>query len=430
MQVAVLDGLDHPAHALEVVHDLHHAPFDGVGQRLDEVGTPEWVGDPCHTRLVGEHLLRAQGEGGRVLARDGERLVPRGREHRLDASEHGGQGLVGDSHDVVAGLRGVERRTSGDAADPEHARSVVRGAESLADDAGPSPPAGAVLRDLLEEVAVGVEEERDLRRELVDRQATPPDHLLAVRDSVHQGERHLLRSVGPGVTEVGARHGDGVEPGYLVGAELDRVGDEPERRARWPDPGAAAHVLLQDVVLDRAPQLRSVDTLLLADGDVEGEDDRCRPVDGEARADGVERDLTEEDLGVGQRVDGHSHPADLLLDVRVVGVVPTLCRKIEGDREPRGTLAEEVAITLVRLLGGAEAGVLADGPGSPAVPVGEVAPRERERPGRGDRLGQRKVGWAVAHRQGDPRLAVHRPVHAAIVEEMRLPRKEADQREI
>ena len=402
MQVSVLDGLDHPAHALEVVHDLHHAPFDGVGQRLDEVGTPEWVGDPCHTRLVGEHLLRAQGEGGRVLARDGERLVPRGREHRLDASEHGGQGLVGDSHDVVAGLRGVERRTSGDAADPKHARAVVLGAEPLPNDPGPPSATGAVLGDLLEEVPVRIEEERDLRGELVDRHAPPPDDLLAVGHAVHEREGHLLCRVGAGVAKVRSCHRYGVEPGNLVGAELDRVGDEPERRARWPDPGAAAHVLLQDVVLDRAPQLRSVDTLLLADGDVEGEDDRCRPVDGEARADGVERDLTEEDLGVGQRVDGHSHPADLLLDVRVVGVIPTLCRKIEGDREPRGTLAEEVAITLVRLLGGAEAGVLADGPGSPPVTVREIAPREREHARRGDRLGRWKISWPVARRQGDP----------------------------
>jgi hypothetical protein len=62
------------------------------------------------------------------------------------------------------------------------------------------------------------------------------------------------------------------------GAELDGVGDQSQRRAGRPDPRAAAHVLLEDVVLDRARELGPVDALLLADGDVEGEQDRAVPL--------------------------------------------------------------------------------------------------------------------------------------------------------
>ena len=47
-------------------------------------------------------------------------------------------------------------------------RSLVPRAEAVAQLARPDPPRGAVLRDLLEEIEVRVEEEREPRRELVD----------------------------------------------------------------------------------------------------------------------------------------------------------------------------------------------------------------------------------------------------------------------
>ena len=43
----------------------------------------------------------------------------------------------------------------------------------------------------------------------------------------------------------------------------------------------------------------------------------------------------EEDLGVGQRVEGDADPADLLLDVGVVGVVADLGRQVGGHRQAR-----------------------------------------------------------------------------------------------
>jgi hypothetical protein len=109
-------------------------------------------------------------------------------------------------HDVVVGLGRVQRCAAGHDTEAEHARAVVLGAEALPHDAGPPPPAGAVLGDLLEEVAVCVEVEGDLAGELVDGHASAADDLLAVGDAVHQGERHLLGGGGACVAEVGAGH--------------------------------------------------------------------------------------------------------------------------------------------------------------------------------------------------------------------------------
>ena len=63
---------------------------------------------------------------------------------------------------------------------------------------------------------------------------------------------------------------------------------------------------------------------------------------------------------------------------RVVGVVAELRRQVERDREPGLAAVEQVAEALVRLLGRAEARVLADRPRPPAVHVRVRAARERE----------------------------------------------------
>jgi len=109
-----------------------------------------------------------------------------------------------------------------------HSRLGILGPVPLAHDPGPGAPAGSVLRDLLEEVAVRVEEERDLRGEIVDGHPAPGHDRVAVGDAVLQGQGHLLGGIGAGVAEVRAGDGDGVEPGHLGGTELDRVADEAQ----------------------------------------------------------------------------------------------------------------------------------------------------------------------------------------------------------
>ncbi len=250
----------------------------------------------------------------------------------------------------------------------------------------PAPPPGAVLGDLLEEVVVRVEEEGHLGCEFIDRHPAPVDDLVAVRHRVLQGEGHLLRSVGASVTEVRAGDGHRVEARHLVGAELDRVRDQAERRRGRPDPRAARDVLLEDVVLHRAPHLITRHALLVSDRDVEGEHDGGGPVDRPRRRDAIERDVPEEDLGVGERVEGDADPADLLFDVGVVGVVADLGGQVGRHRESRAALFEQELVPLVGPLGGTETRVLAERPEPVAVAPRVVAAREGVFAGRPDAL--------------------------------------------
>ena len=145
-----------------------------------------------------------------------------------------------------------------------------------------------------------------------------------------------------------ARHRDRVEPRHFGRAELDGVRDQAKRGLRRPDPGAARRVFLEDVVLDGAGQLLARHALLLRGRDVEGQQDGCGAVDGETGADLVQRDVVEQDLGVGEGVHGDTDPADFFAVLRVVGVVAALGGQIQRHREAGAALVEQVAIPPVR----------------------------------------------------------------------------------
>ena len=100
-----------------------------------------------------------------------ERLVERVGVQRLGAAADRGERLDRDAHDVVLGLLRGERRAGGLGVEAQPQRALVARRVALAHQLGPQPAGGAELRHLLEEVVVGVEEEREPRREVVDREA-------------------------------------------------------------------------------------------------------------------------------------------------------------------------------------------------------------------------------------------------------------------
>ena len=103
--------------------------------------------------------------------------------------------------------------------------------EAVAHHLRPELARGAELGDLLEEVAVRVEEERDPRREVVDVEAGV-DAVLHVLDAVAQRERQLLQRRRARLADVIPAHRDRVPARHFLGAEREDVGDEPHRLAR------------------------------------------------------------------------------------------------------------------------------------------------------------------------------------------------------
>ena len=102
----------------------------------------------------------------RLLGRQRQRLVAAVAVQRLRAAEHRGHRLERDADDVVVGLLRGQRAAGGLGVEAQLLRARVGGAEAVAHDARPQPPRGAELGDLLEEVVVGVEEERQPLAEL------------------------------------------------------------------------------------------------------------------------------------------------------------------------------------------------------------------------------------------------------------------------
>ena len=107
-----------------------------------------------------DDLLRAQRNSRRLLGRQRQRLVAAVAVQRLRAAEHRRQRLQRDADDVVVGLLRGQRAAGGLRVKAQLLRARMRRVEPVAHDARPQPPRRAKLRDLLEEIVVRVEEER------------------------------------------------------------------------------------------------------------------------------------------------------------------------------------------------------------------------------------------------------------------------------
>ena len=177
----------------------------------------------------------------------------------------------------------------------------------------PDPPGGAELRDLLEEVDVRVEEEREPGRERVHVQpALLPE--LDVGEPVRERERELLRRRRAGLADVVAGDAHRMPLGDALGAERHQVADQPEVRARREDPFLLRDVLLEDVGLQRARRAATHATpCRSAVGQEERERDDGRPADRHRGGDVAERDAVEQRLEVLERVGRDAAAPDLAL---------------------------------------------------------------------------------------------------------------------
>jgi hypothetical protein len=136
------------------------------------------------------------------------------------------------------------------------------------------------------------------------------------------------------------------------------------------DVGAARDVLLQHIVLDCPRKFADLAPGALRRDDVQRQQDRRGRVDGHRRGDLLQVDAVEQAHHVLNGIDGHADFAHFAHGKRVVGIKPDLRRQIERDTQSRGSLAQQVLVAVIRLVGVAHAGVLPHGPEPPAIHAG------------------------------------------------------------
>src|SRR5208337_2694049 len=240
--------------------------------------------------LVGDDLLRAQGDQRRFFGGQRQRFIHRIGVQRLATAEDRGQRLDGHAHDVVFGLLRGERRPSRLRVKPQQQRTWILGPETIAHDFCPQPPRRAVLGYFFQQIAVRVEEKRKLRRKFVDLQARV-ERRLYIRDAIGKREGYFLDRGRARLSNVVAGNGDDIPLGNSFSAPSKNVGDDAHCRTHRINVRAARDVLLEDVVLDRAGKFRQAGALFLGHGNIKAQQYRGGRVDGHGGGDFFEGNL-------------------------------------------------------------------------------------------------------------------------------------------
>ena len=187
-----------------------------AAKRVDRIDCP---------RLVHDHLLCAYRETRRLLGRQRQRLVHRVGMQRLRTAEHGSQRLDRNAQQIDFRLHIGQRDASRLRVETHPPGSRTLRAKRLPHLTRPDPSRRAELGNLLEEIVVRVEKERESRRKLVDMQPAllrPAD----VLQPVGEGERELLRRRRPGLTDVISGDRNRVPSRHVLRREFDGVGHQ------------------------------------------------------------------------------------------------------------------------------------------------------------------------------------------------------------
>ena len=386
LHVAGVDGGHGAAHLGDLGHLGARTLDDGGDLGLHDVRAREDVVVVEQVGLVGQHLLHPQRPLLVPRPRQAQRLVPRRQLHRAGPGvlrQRHREHLQHDALDVVLRLGLGEPQRVDLHAVAEAPHLGVLDAVALAAQLVPELRERPQLRDLLDEVQARVDEERDAPDDLAE---VVLGHLARVAHGVEHRDRRrqrvgdLLRRRRPGLLQVVAADVDRVPLGDVRVRPGDHVGDQPDARPGRERVGPAREVLLDDVVLRGARELRAVGALLVGDGDVEREHPHRRRVDRHRGVGLVERDLVEQRPHVPDVRHGHADLADLALGELGVGVVPGLRGQVERDRQAGLPLLQVPPVELVRRARRRVAGVGPHDPGPVAgvvAGVGHVGPPHR-----------------------------------------------------
>ena len=307
-----------------------------------------------------QHDLRVARDAGGEIGRQSERLVERIGVQRLGAALRRRHRLDAGAGDIVEHVLRGERPARRLAMRAQRQRALVLRVELL-HQLRPQHARGAQLGHLHEEVHADAEEERQSRRETVDRKIGREPG-ADIFDAV--GERVGEFEVGgrAGFLHVIAGDRDRIELRHMRRGIGKDIGDDAQRRFRRIDIGVAHHEFFEDVVLDGAGELFRRHALLFGGDDIERQHRQHGAVHGHRHRHLVERDAGKQRARVVDRIDGDARHADVAGDARMIAVVAAMGGEIEGDREALLPGGEIAPVEGVGILGRREAGILPDGP--------------------------------------------------------------------
>ena len=126
------------------------------------------------------------------------------------------------------------------------------------------------------------------------------DATLDVLKAVRQGKRELLHGGSASLANVITRNRYRIPMRRVFAAPLEHVDNDLECGFGRVHPSMLCHVLLENVVLHRAADLRNIDALFFGGCHVEAKQQRRRSVDRHRGRDLIERDPVEQHLHISE----------------------------------------------------------------------------------------------------------------------------------
>ncbi len=188
------------------------------------------------------------------------------------------------------------------------------------------------------------------------------DGCLNVGNAVGHGEGDLLDRGATGFPHVVTTDADGIPLRKVILTEAEDISYDSHGFPGRKDVGSPSHVFLEDLVLGSPPDGLRLYPLLFGHGDIHGQEDGRRCIDGHRSGDPVQGNTVKDGLHVRQGVDGYTNFSHLSRAQGMIGIVADLGWKVEGHAETRLAMIQEISVALVGLLRSGKAGVLPHGP--------------------------------------------------------------------
>ncbi|CDD48410.1 uncharacterized protein BN800_01406 [Bacteroides sp. CAG:875] len=241
---------------------------------------------------------------------------------------------------------------------------------------GPQHTGSTHLGDFHEMVHTDGPEERQTGSEGIDVNAGSHSR-TKVFQSVGQGISQLDVGSGTRFLHVVSRDRDGVEFRHLLRSVFKDVGNNLHGEGRRINISVAHHEFLQNIVLDGSGHFFQFGPLFQSRIDVERHDGKYRPVHGHGYRHLVQRNTIEKHLHVFQRADRYTRLTHIAHYTRMIRVITTVSRKVEGHRQTFLSGSQVTTIEGVGFFCGRESGILTDGPRTEGVHHGVRATKIR-----------------------------------------------------